>query len=91
MTALKEKYMETYQRRCLDEINEDYEEHILVIDFFMPYRDKICHYVPKYITICQLTIYQLTIDHLSDWKYNVADFPKRYEYSSGMNCSNGYK
>ncbi len=84
LTALKEKYMETYQRRCLDEINKDYKEERTAVRFFAKYRNTISHYslnsnpsVRNKIGSC--------------WKYDIAEFPKRFIYSSGLNHPNGFK
>ncbi len=77
LTALKEKYMETYQRRCLDEINEEYKQ--MNIKMFTTYRHTISHY--KMTGNCWY----------HNWTYNIADFPEKFIYSSGLNCPNGFK
>ena len=80
LIVLKEKYMETYQRKCLDKINEEYKEREKVVIDFVMYRNTISHY--------SLVKNSFSRSH---WRFDIADFPKRYIYSSGMNCQNGYK
>ncbi len=83
LTALKEKYMETYQRKCLDEINEEYKKELVLVDNFRSYfiAGAISHYGYGKINGRRWKV----------WTYCVANFPKRYKFSSGMNYPNGYK
>ena len=80
LTALKEKYMEAYQRECLDKINKEYEECICVVNTFRSYYNggEISHYGKINGRFRKL------------WTSCVANFPKRYQYTSGMNHPNGY-
>ncbi len=77
LTALKEKYMKTYQRTCLNKINEEYKKEKELVEIFVMYLNKISHYSPIYET--------------HGWQYGIADFPKRFKYTSGMNCPTGFK
>ena len=81
LTALKEKYMKTYWRTCLKEINEEYEKCKHAALSFSTHCNTISRHFPKYLRVCSSV----------RWQPNVADFPKRYIYSSGLNCPNGFK
>ncbi len=88
LIALKEKYMETYHKICRDEINERYLKNIDFADWVagLPW-GRAYTFSKKNITHIGLapdkTYYS--------WEYNVAKLPKRYKYSSGMNCPDGFK
>ncbi len=97
LIALKEKYLRSYRTICLREI---YKESST-----LGYESTDCGFM--YISWeeslarkCLINdgsdgkIYHVINNKVSAWftdKYYVADIPKRYKYSSGMNCSNGYK
>ena len=82
LTALTEKYMETYQRECLDKINEEYKKKKTLVINFVIYGITISHYS---------SVENSPSISYSFWRHDVADFPKRYKYSSGMNHPNGFK
>ncbi len=81
LTALKEKYMKTYQKICRDGIIEEHKK--IHIHGFVIHRDTIFHYRSAYTS---------TRDVFNcSWISTIAEFPKRYKYSSGLNCPNGFK
>ncbi len=81
LTVLKEKYVEAYQQECLDKIIEEYKKYKYTAISFMTHLRTISHLLPKYMNVWQLI----------HWRRDVADFPKRYTYSSGLNHPNGFK
>ena len=81
LIVLKEKYMETYQRKCLDKINEEYKKGKHLVTYFTRYSNRICHYS----SISDPNPHKLY------HTYDKADFPKRFKYTSGMNHPTGFK
>ncbi len=88
LTALKEKYMKTHQKICRDEINERYEKNSEVVDWLRS-TTTMCYKPFDKISHCELV--DINNKKYYSFTHDIADFPKRFKYTSGMNCPNGFK